>query len=79
VTTVHGNNRLKNTTRNALAILELVLDVPWRSAAPPFTATAVSTAATCANRHAVDFMIEVADRNRADLVLATSQTLSRRQ
>src|SRR5690242_17244609 len=32
VTTVHGNNSLENTTRNALAILELAgIDVPLAS------------------------------------------------
>ena len=35
VTTVHGNNSLENTTRNALAVLELGgIEVPWHAVAP---------------------------------------------
>ena len=47
ITTVHGNNALENTTRNALAVLELAgLDVPLaKGCAQPLAQTRVAAAA----------------------------------
>src|SRR5262245_21856381 len=90
VTTVHGNNTLENTTRNALAILELAgLAVPLAvGCATPLAQPSVASAAVHGNSgldgtdlpeptrgplstHAVDFIIEMAERYRGDLILAT--------
>lgn len=90
ITTVHGNNTVENTTRNALAILELAgLDVPLAAgSAEPLAQRRANIAAVHGKRgldgadlpeprrqpvntHAVDFIIEMANRYRHDLVLAT--------
>lgn len=89
VTTVHGNASLENTTRNALAVLELAgIDVPVAAgcaealAAPALHAYAIhgktgldGAAVPAPQRsvvtiHAVDLMIELADRHRGELVVA---------
>src|SRR5215510_8405519 len=90
VTTVHGNNNLENTTRNALAVLELGgIDVPLaRGCAEPLAMPNAGTAEVHGStgldgvalpeltpqpidKHAVDFIIEMASRHRGELVLAT--------
>ena len=62
ISTVHGNNTVENTTRNALAILELAgldgADVPEPKRRP-------------VDMHAVDFIIDMGRRHRGELVLAT--------
>jgi inosine-uridine nucleoside N-ribohydrolase len=90
VTTVHGNNTIENTTRNALAILELAgLDVPLAvGCADPLAQPRAEIAAVHGksgldgadlpdptrqpiDTHAVDFIIEMANRYRRELILAT--------
>lgn len=90
VTTVHGNNSLENTTRNALAVLELgEIEVPLaRGCADPLAMPNAGTADVHGStgldgvalpepsrrpidKHAVDFIIEMASRHRGELALAT--------
>jgi inosine-uridine nucleoside N-ribohydrolase len=90
ITTVHGNNSVENTTRNALALLELAgLDVPLAmGCAEPLAQRRVGPALVHGNSgldgaslpearrqpvdaHAVDFIVDMADRHRGELVLAT--------
>ena len=90
VTTVHGNNTVGNTTRNALAILELAgIDVPLAmGCAGPLAQRRVGVAPVHGHggldgaalpepkrqpvgAHAVDFIIDMANRHRGELVLAT--------
>jgi inosine-uridine nucleoside N-ribohydrolase len=85
ITTVHGNSTVENTTRNALAILELAgIDVPvaigcadplaQRRAPRPGTGLDGITLPEPERRpldtHAIEFMIETAHRHRGELVLA---------
>jgi inosine-uridine nucleoside N-ribohydrolase len=85
ITTVHGNSTVENTTRNALAILELAgIDVPvaigcadplaQRRAARPGTGLDGTTLPEPGRRpldtHAIEFLIETAHRHRGELVLA---------
>jgi len=90
VTTVHGNSTVENTTRNALAILELAgIDVPLAmGCAGPLAQRSMGAAAVHGDggldgaelaepkrkpvgAHAIDFIIDMASRNRGELVLAT--------
>ena len=90
ITTVHGNNTVENTTRNALAVLELAgLDVPLAAGcAEPLAQPRGASAAVHGTggldgvdlpapkrqpvpMHAVDFIIEMANRHRHELILAT--------
>jgi inosine-uridine nucleoside N-ribohydrolase len=90
ITTVHGNNSVENTTRNALAVLELAgLDVPLaKGCAEPLAQRRVGPALVHGKSgldgaslpearrrpvdvHAVDFIVDMADRHRGELVLAT--------
>jgi len=85
ITTVHGNSAVENTTRNALAIVELAgLDVPVASGcAEPLAQRRAARAGSGLDgaalpepgrrpldTHAVEFLIETADRHRGELVLA---------
>jgi inosine-uridine nucleoside N-ribohydrolase len=89
VTTVHGNSSLENTTRNALALLELAgLDVPVaRGCAGPLVghatyapdihgksgldgATLPVPTRRLVDAHAVDFIIDQAERHKGELVVA---------
>ncbi|HJQ55785.1 MAG TPA: nucleoside hydrolase, partial [Vineibacter sp.] len=89
VTTVHGNASLENTTRNALALLELAnLDLPVaRGCAAPLVGNATyaphihgKSGLDGANlpaptrdvvaSHAVDVIIEQAERHKGELVIA---------
>jgi inosine-uridine nucleoside N-ribohydrolase len=90
ITTVHGNNSVENTTRNALALLELAgLDVPLaKGCAEPLAQRRLGPALVHGksgldgasmpeakrrpvDAHAVDFIVDMADRHRGELVLAT--------
>ena len=89
VTTVHGNNSLENTTRNALAVLELAgIDVVIaRGCAEPLAQKPIHAADIHGKTgldgadipaptrkpiatHAVDFIIEQAQRHKGELVVA---------
>jgi len=89
ITTVHGNSSLENTTRNALALLELAgLDIPVaRGCAGPWVgnatyaphihgksgldgATLPQPTRQLVEAHAVDFIIDQAQRHRGELVVA---------
>jgi purine nucleosidase len=85
ITTVHGNSTLENTTRNALAIVELAgIDVPVASGcADPLAQRRAACAGSGLDgadlpepgrrpldTHAIEFMIETAHRHRGELVLA---------
>jgi inosine-uridine nucleoside N-ribohydrolase len=89
VTTVHGNNAVESTTRNALAVLELAgIDVPVAMGlAEPIAMKPAGHAAMHGKSgldgaslpaprraplaaHAVDFIIETAQRHRGELVVA---------
>jgi purine nucleosidase len=90
VTTVHGNSTVENTTRNALAIMELAsIDVPLAmGCAGPLAQRRVGSAPVHGTGgldgadlpvpkrqpvgvHAIDFIIEMANQYRGELVLAT--------
>ena len=85
ITTVHGNSTVENTTRNALAILELAgIDVPLAAGcADPLAqkrpartrndfdvVELPAPARRPLDTHAVEFLIEMAHRHRGELVLA---------
>ena len=85
ITTVHGNSTVENTTRNALAILELAgIDVPLAvGCADPLAQRRAPRARSGLDgadlpepgrrpldTHAIEFMIETARRHRGELVLA---------
>jgi len=89
ITTVHGNSSLENTTRNALALMELAgLDIPVaRGCAGPLVgnatyaphihgksgldgATLPQPTRQLVDAHAVDFIIDQAQRHRGELVVA---------
>jgi inosine-uridine nucleoside N-ribohydrolase len=85
ITTVHGNSTVENTTRNALAILELAgIDAPVAAGCAdplaqrraPRSGTGLDGAALPEpgrrplDTHAVEFLIETAHRHRGELVLA---------
>ncbi|HEX2891625.1 nucleoside hydrolase [Vineibacter terrae] len=89
ITTVHGNSTLDNTTRNALALLELagLETAVARGCAGPLVGSATHAAHIHGSSgldgatlppptrqpvaaHAVDFIIDQAERHRGELVLA---------
>ncbi|HEX7942883.1 MAG TPA: nucleoside hydrolase [Gemmatimonadaceae bacterium] len=85
ITTVHGNNTVEHTTRNALALIELAgIDVPVAiGCADPLAQRRAPRAGTGldgavlpepgrrpVDTHAIEFMIETAHRHRGELVLA---------